>query len=183
MNLNVFGSPELAPEEPCITVVRLLTDCYATRRGLFRRRSLIYLRHQCHGYDFIEEDVLNIGANEVIPRITNLDETKDGIYQIVTCNERRDYETGFIEDYDYQLIHYQRIMKFKKTDGIIEIGTSGCCCPPGEIRKGQHTNSCTSWYRITASEDAEPGAWKRLRSVNLKFVREVETCKEFETSP
>jgi hypothetical protein len=41
------------------------------------------------------------------------------------------------------------MMKFEKTDGIIELASSGCCCPPGEIRRGgQHTNCGTRWWRI-----------------------------------
>ncbi len=32
-------------------------------------------------------------------------------------------------------------MKFNKPDGVIEISNTGCCCPPGENRGGQHTNA------------------------------------------
>lgn len=39
-------------------------------------------------------------------------------------------------------------MTYLKPDGIIETRISGCCCPPGERRKGQHTNAGTSWFRI-----------------------------------
>lgn len=43
-------------------------------------------------------------ADETIARITNLNESKDGVYQIVIINEHRDYETGYIEDWDFKLV-------------------------------------------------------------------------------
>jgi hypothetical protein len=66
-------------------------------------------------------------------------------------------------------------MKFPKPDGVIEYGISGCCCPPGEIRKGMHTNSTTSWWRI------DSGAWNRIRhqSTFMTFAQASETCAEF----
>lgn len=39
-------------------------------------------------------------------------------------------------------------MVIQKSDGVIELGISGCCCPPGKIKKGMHTNSTTQWFRI-----------------------------------
>ena len=34
----------------------------------------------------------------------NLDECEDGVYGVVTCNEIRNWETGYIEEYDYMLV-------------------------------------------------------------------------------
>jgi hypothetical protein len=28
---------------------------------------------------------------------------EDGVYEVVICNERRDWESGYIEDWDYRL--------------------------------------------------------------------------------
>ena len=47
---------------------------------------------------------------------------------------------------------------FLRDWGSVEIGNSGCCCPPGQTRPGQHTSSCTQWYRV------DSGEWVRLRS-------------------
>lgn len=52
----------------------------------------------------MEEDLYCCGADEVISRIINLDECSDGIYQIVLVNASRDWYTGHIEYYDYELI-------------------------------------------------------------------------------
>lgn len=66
--------------------------------------------------------------------------------------------------------------KFQKSDGVIELGASGCCCPPGEQRPGQHTNACTSWYRTGDKP------WCRCRSVASLLVpaEAAESCEDFE---
>ena len=62
------------------------------------------MRKLCVGYNFLSEDVGNIGAMEAIPRIINLNECNDGIYEVAICNESRDFETGHIDDYDFRLV-------------------------------------------------------------------------------
>lgn len=48
-------------------------------------------------------------------------------------------------------------MTYEKLDGVIEIGFSGCCCPPGQVREGiMHTNSTTDWVRFGG------GTWHRV---------------------
>ena len=87
-------------------VVRLKTSWWKSDRGLHERRDLIFLRRQCRGFNFLEEDAAAVGAEEIIPRILNLGECEDGVYEVCVCNEHRDYETGCIEDYDYKLVRY-----------------------------------------------------------------------------
>ncbi len=87
-------------------VVRLSTSAYSDARGLHFKKSLTFLRRKCKGYNFLEEDCSNIGMEDVICKVTNLLEVKDGIYEVVTHNEYRDFETGYVEDYDYYLIEY-----------------------------------------------------------------------------
>ena len=50
------------------------------------------------------EDISCIGAEEVLPRIINLDECKDGVYEVTACNISHDFETGYADDWDYKLI-------------------------------------------------------------------------------
>lgn len=85
-------------------VVRLKTTTWADARGLHIRKDLMFLRRQCVGWNILEEDAGMIGADEVVPRIVNLDECSDGIYEAVACNESHDYETGHVDDYDYKLL-------------------------------------------------------------------------------
>lgn len=87
-------------------VVKLVTHSWVDKRGLHIRRDLLPLKRKSIGHSCLEEDCSMIGPDEVHPRITNLHQCKDGIYQVVLCNEHRDYESGDIEDYDYKLIAF-----------------------------------------------------------------------------
>lgn len=88
-------------------VVRLTTSMWHDVNGVHIKKTLRYLRRKCVGYNILEEDCSAVGADEVIKRIVNLEECKDGIYQVVTCNEWGAWETPhIIEDYDYKLIPY-----------------------------------------------------------------------------
>ena len=84
--------------------VRVKTTVWADKRGLHTKKSLMFLRRQCEGFNVLAEDASAIGAEEVLPRIVNLGEVEDGIYEVVACNKSRDYVTGYIDDYDYRLV-------------------------------------------------------------------------------
>lgn len=64
-------------------------------------------------------------------------------------------------------------MIISKPDGTIQIESSGCCCPPGMRRKGQHTNSTTCWVRI------DLGEWKIVHSIS-RAVNEARKCGSVE---
>ena len=68
------------------------------------KKSLKFLRRQCEGFNILEEDSGAIGAEEVLSRILNLWDVEDGIYEVMTCNESHNYETGYVDDYDYRLV-------------------------------------------------------------------------------
>ena len=84
--------------------VRVKTAVWEDKRGLHTKKSLTFLRRQCEGFNVLAEDASAIGAEEVLSRILNLDEVEDGIYEVVVCNESHDYETGYVDDYDYRLV-------------------------------------------------------------------------------
>lgn len=95
-------------EPPPLCIVRLTTSVWHDGSGVHIKKTLRYLRRQCKGYNILEEDSHNGGADEVTKRITNLDECKDGVYQVITCNEWSSWETPhIIEDYDYKLIPFE----------------------------------------------------------------------------
>ena len=103
--LDVFDH---APnEESPLVIVRLTTSVYGDRRGLHQKKSLNYMKRLSKYHNFLEGDVGNIGAGEVLPRIVNLASCADGLYQVTVINETRDYETGYLDDYDYQLIPWE----------------------------------------------------------------------------
>ncbi len=94
-------------EPPSVCVVRLTTSQWNDKNGIYEKKSIRYLQRKCTGWNCIEEDISMIGADEVMPRIINLYECKDGIYEVIMCNEKKDWETGCIDDYDYKLIPYE----------------------------------------------------------------------------
>jgi hypothetical protein len=97
--------PSEIEEPPTKIVVRLTTSYWYGPDGLNMKQTLRFMRRQCTGYNFLYEDCSMIGAHEVMPRIVNLNECKDGLYEVVTCNEHGSWETPhIIEDYDYRLI-------------------------------------------------------------------------------
>lgn len=87
-------------------IVRVQTDYWSNGRGLFQKKSLLFLKRKSTGHNFIEEDASCAGPDMVIPKITNLDECDDGVYQVITINEYRDWETGYVEDWDYKLVPF-----------------------------------------------------------------------------
>ena len=66
-------------------------------------------------------------------------------------------------------------MKIHKPDGVIEFDTSGCCCPPNQIKKGMHTNSTTQWFRVNSGE------WLRdfYRNNTLILAEAAVDCADF----
>ena len=108
MNEDIFEYTPNPPEVPSRCVVRLTTCCWGTDTGLHVKRALRYLKRECTGYNILYEDIQNMGADEVMKSITNLDECKDGIYEVIVCNEWSSWECpGIIEDYDLKLIPYK----------------------------------------------------------------------------
>jgi len=85
-------------------VVRLTTSYWKSNRGVHVRKDVMFLKRQSQGLNILEEDCGCVGAEEVIPRIINLYDQEDGVYQVVICNEQEDWETGCVEQYDYKLV-------------------------------------------------------------------------------
>lgn len=98
----------VATKEPhSITVVRLTTTYWYDNNGMYSKQTLRFLKRKISGYNWITEDLAAIGADEVMPKIINLSKCEDGVYQVVTCNERHDWETPhIIDEYDYKLVPY-----------------------------------------------------------------------------
>lgn len=103
-DLNVLLCANTPATDESICVVRLTTTAWRDSRGVHLKKSLNFLKRKCKGFNILDEDCSMVGAEEVIPRITNMDSVEDGIYEVVTCNESRDWESGQIDDYDYMLV-------------------------------------------------------------------------------
>lgn len=67
-------------------------------------------------------------------------------------------------------------MKILKPDGAIELAISGCCCPPGQMKQGLHTNSTTVWWRV----NDEPWQHMHRSMTHYRILAEAaETVEEF----
>lgn len=92
-------------ENPDRVVVRLSTISFiCSRGGIHQKKSITFLRRKCKGFNVLSEDARNSSAEDTFSRIENLHECEDGIYEVVTCNESRDFESGYIDDYDFRLV-------------------------------------------------------------------------------
>jgi hypothetical protein len=87
-------------------VVRLRRSYWHDHDGAYTRTELRYLKRHTKGFNVFEDDCSMVGADEVLAKITNLQKCKDGVYQLVICREHRDWETGYVEDWDYELIPF-----------------------------------------------------------------------------
>ena len=92
------------------SVVRLKTSYWCTtKRGISQRKDITILKRKSHGYHVLLEDISNMDIDEIFSRIVNLDGCVDGVYEIVACNPQKDWETGYVDDYDYRLICYKDV--------------------------------------------------------------------------
>ena len=92
-------------DPPCRCVVKLTTTHWKDANGVYTKKSLKYLKRKCVGFNIIDEDATNGGPEFIFPKIVNLHECQDGVYEVITCNEFSCWETpSIIEDYDYKLI-------------------------------------------------------------------------------
>lgn len=87
-----------------ICIVKLTTRHWLDTRGVHLKKSLVFLKRKCNGYNILVEDCESFGAEEVIPKIININEAPDGVYLVAPCNESKDWESGHIDDYDYKLV-------------------------------------------------------------------------------
>ena len=97
----------LDPKKKNRCVIRLSTSIWSDKRGIHLKKSLLFLKTKSYGFQILSEDTTCIGANEVLPKIINLQECDDGIYEVIVINEQRDRESGNVEDYDYKLILFK----------------------------------------------------------------------------
>ncbi len=87
-------------------VVRVSTSYWADKKGVHMRKDLIFMKKKSFGYNVLAEDCSNIGSEDVITRIVNLDEVEDGLWELFIINELKDWETGNVEEWDYKLFPY-----------------------------------------------------------------------------
>lgn len=103
----LLPEPEAREQSPRC-VVRLRTSQWRDERGLHMRQDLTYLKRECGGDNILDRDSRDIGLGEVLDNIVNLPGLADGLYSVGVCNASTDWETGYVEDYQYRLTPYKK---------------------------------------------------------------------------
>jgi hypothetical protein len=85
------------------TVVRLVTSAWNDKRGVHVKKTLRWMQRLSYGFNCLEEDCTQVGTEEAIRTVLNLYDVKDGLYEVVMVNERRDWETGYVEEWEFKL--------------------------------------------------------------------------------
>ena len=94
--------------KPTFPVYRVTTNGYRDHKGNYIYQKKLYfmrkLSKDCN--DVLDEEYNNCNE-DMFPRIINLLEVEDGLYNCVMVNLNRDYETGYLEDWDHKLIPFE----------------------------------------------------------------------------
>ncbi len=85
------------------TIVRLKTSVWTDARGnVHHQKSLNLLKRQSIGHNLLK-DISQCDYDEV-DKIVNFFKCEDGIYELITINVSTDWETGYADDWDYELV-------------------------------------------------------------------------------
>lgn len=87
-------------------VYRLSRSYWKSGNSINCKISLTRLARKSTGYKYFEEECDMGGCDLAWKHIINLNECKDGIYELITVNISKDWETGYVDDYDFKLIPY-----------------------------------------------------------------------------
>ena len=91
-----------------VTVIKVKRNYYRNKKKEFvLETKLTIQRRSSSGHQLIEEDCDNTSCQDVIDRIRNLNDMPDGLYHLITVNLSHDFESGYLDDWDYKLIHIQ----------------------------------------------------------------------------
>jgi hypothetical protein len=103
-NLSALLGAESKKEHQ--TVVRVVTTSWMDSKGLHTKRSLNVLKRKSFGFNILEGECSSVGAENAVGNIINLQDVLDGIYEVVVCNASRDFETGFVDDWELKLVPF-----------------------------------------------------------------------------
>ena len=95
-------------EPKFLCVVRVTTSAWENSGALYIKKTIKTLKRKSveYGRGFIHDECSNCGVEEFYPRIINFDTVKDGVYELALINLSRDFETGYVDDFDLELRPY-----------------------------------------------------------------------------
>lgn len=97
---------EVVPAPPR-TIVRIATSIWSDGTGFQIRKKVTVQKRLSCGDCFFLEDIQNGGADLVLKNILGFADLKDGLYEVRTVNEKKDWETGYVENWDYQFVPFK----------------------------------------------------------------------------
>lgn len=95
-------SPEI--DNRNTTIVKVVTSAWSNVDGIHFKKSILFLRRRCTGYNILEEDASMVDPLDIVNNIVNFNEVKDGVYKVIIHEPYYDSESGELEDYNYKLI-------------------------------------------------------------------------------
>lgn len=87
-------------------VVRVGTESFKRGDTYFYGRTIRVIKKKTE-VDYLSDDCQQVGTQEAIENILNINTVEDGIYQLVFCNVSKDYETGYIDDFNFKLVSFE----------------------------------------------------------------------------
>lgn len=86
-------------------VVKVGTEAYKRGDTYFYGKTLRILK-KLTTLDLVAEECMNIGIQEGLENILNLRNCDDGVYNLIVTNISKDYESGYVDDWDLKLFPY-----------------------------------------------------------------------------
>ena len=159
-------------EKPHRLIVRVTTNFHAPTPGtLMRLTKVRVMRRLSHGHDFLTEDTTMVGADEVVPRIINLGQVRDGLYHVITVNEHRDRETGHVDRYDYKLVPFVKEFNAELIDFLNQNFV-------GAEQARKHSEEKIISYAVKDSKSKTPILWLCGSPMALRFSRPEDSMKK-----
>ena len=87
-------------------VVRVQTEAYKKGDTYFYGKSIRVLKRKTT-YDFVKDEVDNIGIIDGLENIINLSGVHNGVYEVVVAHESYDFESGYLDDWSFKLVPYE----------------------------------------------------------------------------
>ncbi len=98
---------EVSDEEEPRLKVKLTTDRYFSNNKYIVKKELYFYKkpNPKQLVDQFYDDISMTGFD--CERVINLDECIDGLYELIVCNISRDWESGWVDDWDWKLIEWR----------------------------------------------------------------------------
>lgn len=96
-------SPSSDQKEEPRCVVKVETSKYFDKNGFVFKKQVRQLKRKSHQLNIHSDVLIEI---EDIDLIINLHDVPDGVYELTWVNVSYDYETGYADDWEYELVPY-----------------------------------------------------------------------------